>query len=148
MPLVNHLVPDCVRFLSASNKAEAIKELLDCLAGRYALPNRDEIAAALRHREDLMSTGIGLGIAVPHVRLAAVPLPMVAVGIHHAGIVDYESLDGKPVHVIVMILAGKGQHEQYIQLLADVTRTLRNEKTRHKILASVDAAEVHALLLA
>ena len=147
MSLADHFTPDCVRFLSGSNKAETIEELLNRLAERYALDNRDEVAAAIRRREELMSTGIGLGIAVPHVRLASIPRPMVAVGIHHTGVTDYESLDGKPVHVIVMILAGQGQHAAYIQLLAEITRVLKNDKTREKVLASVDCDEVHALLV-
>ena len=147
MPLKDYLAEDCVCFLSGTTKAEALSQLVHLLVERDAGVDRRELARAISRREKLMSTGIGLGIAVPHVRLPEVPRPILAVGLHRDGIPDYESLDGKPVHIVVMIAAGKGQHVAYIQLLAEITRILKNEGIRERILRAPSTAEIHKLLV-
>ena len=147
MPLKDYLTEDCICFLSGRDKVSALAELVELLVERTAVADRRELADAILRREKLMSTGIGLGIAVPHVRLPDIPNPVVAVGLHKEGILDYESLDGEPVRIVVMIAAGKGQHIAYIQLLAEITRILKNEAIRERILRTDSASEVHRLLM-
>ena len=147
MLLKDFLSEDCVRFLSGPGKTDALSQLADVLLERHTVVDRRDLVDAIGGREKLMSTGIGLGIAVPHVRLPEIPRPIVAVGLHKDGIPDYESLDGKPVHIVVMIVAGKGQHVAYIQLLAEITRVLKNETIRERILRASSTSEVHRLLV-
>lgn len=132
--------------IRGSLKREALGELLDAAMASCVISDRRELEGALLHREDLMSTGIGLGIGVPHVRLDSVAKPCVSVGIHKAGLRDYESLDGEPVKIVVLIVAGKAQHAQYIRLLATVTSLLKVATVRERLIAAKDTAEAFRIL--
>ena len=92
-------------------------------------------------------TGIGLGIGVPHVRLEGVPSLSMAVGIHPTGVDDYESLDGEPVRIIVLIVGGKKQHSDYIRLLANLVAVLKDEARRQSLLSATTTDEVYRLLV-
>jgi len=95
MSLRDILTEDCICFLNGDTKGKALSQLVDLLSQKEGHVKRSELARAVSTREQLMSTGIGLGIAVPHVRLPEISRPVVVVGLHKAGITDYESLDGR-----------------------------------------------------
>lgn len=92
--------------LESVDKDEAFEELVDVYASANPSCSRDAILACLREREDKLSTGIKPGIAVPHARTEEVTGVKGIIGISRNGI-DYDSLDGKPVHVVFMILSSK-----------------------------------------
>ncbi|MFH0964229.1 MAG: PTS sugar transporter subunit IIA [Planctomycetota bacterium] len=140
------LSPERVCFVTGNTKHEALEELIDLLAGSAAIGDRAALAQAVWHREELMSTGIGIGIAVPHVRLKGVTKTVMAVGVHRKGLTDYASIDGKPVHIIALIAAGEGQHAEYLRLLAQVVDILKDPARRASILGQNDPKEVHRLL--
>ncbi len=94
-----------------------------------------------------MSTGIGMGIGVPHVRLDSVEAPVMAVGICRNPISDYESLDGEPVRLIFMIAAGKGQHAEHIRLLANITSRLKDGRLREALMKTTDAGAFYRMLV-
>ena len=71
--------------------------------------DQKQLQDAITEREEMMSTGIGHGLAIPHVRLPGLKVPSMAVAICPSGINDYESLDGKPVYILVLIAAPQGQ---------------------------------------
>jgi len=145
--LKNVLSPDRIILMDAKNKAEALNKLIDLISTSPEVKNRDELAEAIFKREELMSTGIGLGIALPHVRLATVSDIVMAIGINRTDITDYPSLDGKPVRIICMIAAGKYQHTTYIKTLVAISPHLRTEQVRHALLQSSDAQSAANLLL-
>ena len=93
-----------------------------------------------------MSTGIGHGLAIPHVRMKDVKAAAMGVGISRSGITDYQSLDGKPVHIIVLIVAPEGQHETYIRLLAQAADVFRHEDLRRATIEAEDTAESYRIL--
>ena len=93
-----------------------------------------------------MSTGIGLGLAVPHVRLEGGDEQMVAVGLSPEGIDDYESVDKSIVRLVVMIIGGKGQHKEHISLLASIVSLFKNDAVRASILASKTEQELYSAL--
>lgn len=146
MKLSDYLRLELILFLKGSTKEECLGELVDAIIKAGRSPDRNGLAEAIFHREKLMSTGIGLGIGVPHVRLEGVSEPCVAVGIHREGLKDYESLDGQPVRIIVLIVAGKTQHSLYIRLLASVTSLLKREEIRERILNADRPEEVYEIL--
>ncbi|HPS53610.1 MAG TPA: PTS sugar transporter subunit IIA, partial [Phycisphaerae bacterium] len=120
------------------------KEVLTELATMLAEQLKYDAAAmvnAVFEREGLMSTGIGHGLAVPHVRLEGLAEPALAVSVQPAGISDYESLDSMPVAVIVLIAAPAGQHEMYIRLLAQVADVLKRDELREKVIAAATRGE-------
>ena len=136
-----------MRFLSASTKQEAVGELVARMCEVQPGFDRAQVEQAVSQREGLMSTGIGLGIGVPHVRLEGVTKLAMAVGIHPSGIRDYESLDGEPVRVVVLIVGGKEQHRDYIRLLAILVAFLKDETFRESMLGAKTPQQVYDLLV-
>jgi len=105
------------------------------------------LTQAIWERERLMSTGIGLGLAVPHVRLPSVSGVVMAVGISDQDIVDYESLDGHPVRAIFMIAARADQHATYLRLLSLVSAKMKDADLRQTLLALRDPTAFYSLLI-
>lgn len=136
-----------VRILNSSTKKEALDELIQCIAESPLITDPDEFAKGIYHREDLMSTGIGMGMAVPHVRLASIKQPVMCVGACKDGILDYESLDNEPVKYIFMIAAGKDQHEQHLKLLSSISSLFKDEKLRKMLINAKDEKEIYEVLI-
>ena len=142
-----YLEEKSILLLSSEDKKGSLSELVDIISKNSLESIKNEIEEAICKREELMSTGIGLGIAVPHIRMEIIRQPIIAVGISQKGIKDYESLDGKPVHIIVMIVAGENQHALYIKLLATITSILKDKNLRDKILEVKSPAEIFGILI-
>ena len=146
MEISQCLNPEHVLKLAGTTKAEALDELITILADPEAGIDRDQLNAAIWKREEMMSTGIGHGLAIPHVRMKGVKVAAMAVGISRSGIADYQSLDGKPVHIIVLIIAPEGQHEMYIRLLAQAADIFRHEDLRRAMIEAEDPAASYRIL--
>lgn len=131
-----------VILLKSNTKEAALKEIIET----FKLVNKDEITSNIFKREQLMSTGIGLGIAVPHVRLTTIENLMLAVGIQPNGIADYDSIDDSNVSIIFMILAGKNQHALHIKTLAAISKKFKNAVLRKKVISAKTADEVFKIL--
>jgi len=141
------LDPDRVLILDCSRKADALRILVECLGGAPEVRDPQALSEGIFRREQLMSTGIGMGIGVPHVRLDSVDDVVMCAGICRVPIVDYESLDGKPVRLIFMITAGKYQHTEYIKLLARLSSKLKDEALCNALINAVDAETFYRTLV-
>jgi PTS system nitrogen regulatory IIA component len=141
------LSPDRILFLNYSTKRDALLALADNLANAPQIKNRKELAAEILKREDLMSTAIGRGIAIPHVRLSSITDMVVSVGISRTDIIDFQSLDDEPVRLVFMIAAAYNQHAYYLQTLSYFSARLKNRDLRNAILAGETPQEVYSLLL-
>jgi PTS system nitrogen regulatory IIA component len=139
--------PDRIVFLNYSSKRDALMALAENLANAPQVKNREELAAEIIKREDLMSTAIGRGIAIPHVRLASVTDLVVSVGISRAGIVDFQALDDEPVRLLLMIAASYNQHAYYLQTLSFFSARLKNANLRNALLQAETVQEVYGLLI-
>ncbi len=148
MNVGDYLTPERVVVLSATSKEQALDQLIDRLAEGDLGVEREALSLAVWRRESLMSTGVGQGLAVPHVRMADVKRTTMAVGVSRRGIADYESLDGKPVHIIVLIVAVQGDHEGYIRLLASTTDVLKQQALREAVLEAEKPEEIFRILTA
>lgn len=147
--LARVVTPERIVFLpDGLTKKQALDAVIDVLAKSPQVKRRDELSEAIYKREGLMSTGIGLGVAVPHVRLESVSDMMMAVGISRSGVSDYDSLDGKPVHLICMLAASAGRHEAYLKFLALLSGKLKVESFRQALVSAADAASVWRILTA
>ncbi|HOQ90840.1 MAG TPA: PTS sugar transporter subunit IIA, partial [Candidatus Hydrogenedentes bacterium] len=122
-----------------STKEDTINLLVDTLAGHPSVPDIDEVRRAVFEREAVQSTGIGNGIAVPHVRLASVTEPVLVFGLSRDGI-DFQALDNEPVHVVVLFVTPASQEKAYLNLMARVMLLLRN-RSRFAMLVSCDTPE-------
>jgi PTS system nitrogen regulatory IIA component len=136
-----------VLFLKSRDKRGALIELIDCLAGAPQVKSRDELEREIVSREELMSTGIGHGIAIPHVRIPSVTDLVGAVGVSREGIPDYQSLDSEPVRIVIMLAGAYDQHAKYLKALAYISAKLKNEGIRNTLVHSKDAREVYDLLI-
>ena len=103
---------NCLIFKNNS-KEEILNGLLENLKATGKIRDIEALKKELFFREDLMSTGVGLGIAIPHVRFYETSEPVIAVGIQARGIADYQSIDGEMVKIVIMIVVGKEQHKQH-----------------------------------
>jgi PTS system nitrogen regulatory IIA component len=141
------LSPDRVRLMSEANKEPALKLMVEVLARSPRIKDREQLEQAVFQREDLMSTGIGFGVAVPHVRLGSVSDLVMAVGVSDREIVDYDSLDGNPVRIICMVAAGLNQHAEYIRCLAAVSTRLKDAAVREGVLSATSEQVVFDMLV-
>lgn len=141
------LAPQRVLVLDTATKAGALRALADCLGTAPEIEDLDALREGIFYREGLMSTGIGMGIAVPHVRLASVSGPVMAAGICRTPLADYESLDGVPVHLIFMIAAGKFQHTEHLRLLSSLSLRLKSESLREALIAAPDTLTFYHTLI-
>lgn len=142
IPIASILSKERIAFVEATTKEGAFVQLVDLIDTSSQIHNKDELFDQLMQREALMSTGIGLGIGVPHVRLNSVDDLVVAFGICREPIVDYVSIDDEPIRLIAMIAVNAGQHAKHIRALSAVTGILKDKAIRTAILAaeSTDAA--------
>ncbi|MBI4951917.1 MAG: cation:proton antiporter [Myxococcales bacterium] len=129
---VDYLHPKAfVHRLAGTTPEAAIRELSLVLAGALGR-DADTIAAAVLEREAMMPTGLELGLAVPHARIAEVSAPAIAVGLSEHG-VSFETVDGSSVTVVILVLTPPGADEAQLEILADIARTLRIDSVRASI---------------
>ena len=141
------LKPERTVLLHSTTKEAALNQLIDLCTDIPNLSNRAELADAVFKREQLMSTGIGLSIAVPHVRLNSIHEINVAFGVNESGIKDYDSLDNIPVRIIVLIVAGRDQHTDYIQTLSRISRLLKNPLIRERLFEAKSSSEIYKIVI-
>jgi mannitol/fructose-specific phosphotransferase system IIA component (Ntr-type) len=129
--------------MAATDRWTAIEEIVTQLVRDEHLDasHRDEAVAALRHREETMSTGIGFGIAIPHASCDAVSEVVACFGRSNEGI-DFESLDGKPVHFIVLFLVPKDQFQTHLRTLAAIAKFLNDPAVRKELGEATDAKSI------
>ena len=143
MKIKSVLSEDNVLFIDSETKEDALNLLIDQISKGLSVGDKKEITEGIFHREALMSTGIGLGIAVPHVRLSSLNHISMVAALHKNGIEDYGSIDGKGVNFIFMIVAGKDQHSEHIKLLSAISRTLKDETLRNELFNAVSTQEFY-----
>jgi len=147
IPIAEFLHPCRTVDLVASTKPEALIEICRVLEGCAHVADPAAFERAVLDREDAMSTGIGLGIAVPHAKIPSVRDFVVSLGRSRAGI-EFNSLDGKPVHLVVLIAGPDGRQGRYLQLLAGITLRLKREEVRKALLAAPTAKDMIPILSA
>ncbi len=145
--LARVLVPQRVLILDSKTKKDALLALADCLGSAAEVKDRDALVQGIFYREELMSTGIGMGIGVPHVRLTSVTRPVMSAGLSRNPITDYQSLDGIPIHLIFMIAAGQNQHAEYLRLLSSLSLKLKDEKLRNSLISAPDTETFYHTLV-
>lgn len=140
------LTPERVLLLEQGTKSEILTQLVDALATSPNVRNRDKLLEGIFEREKLMSTGIGFGVGVPHVRIDSVSDLVMAVAVCKQPVTDYASLDESPVQIICMLAARADQHTKYIRMLSAISSRLKDSASREEIIASSDPEAVCRLL--
>jgi PTS system nitrogen regulatory IIA component len=133
--------------LTSDDKTDVIRELVESLAqsGAIAPDQVAGIVAAIMKREDLGSTGIGRGVAVPHTKHASVEKLVGTVGLSAAG-VDFNSLDGDKVHLLFLLVSPPDRPGDHLRALENISRQLRDDSFCRFLKQSRTAQDVHQLL--
>lgn len=142
MKIMDFLDPKSIILsLKEKDKKGIIKELIDILAQNRRVKDKEEAFKSVMEREKLGSTGVGLGIAIPHGRTSAVDKLVGALGISKEG-VDFESLDGEPVHFVFLILSPLDATGDYLRAISRVARFFKDKFFREalKNVSSVEEA--------
>jgi nitrogen PTS system EIIA component len=132
--------------LSARNKDEALEELADTIIHGGIHLNSSSVVDILKKRENLGSTGIGEGVAIPHGKISDIDDIIIAFGKSTEGIA-YDSIDGKPVHLLFLLLAPENTASQHLKILANISRMLKEINFREKLLKTESHSDLYAIIL-
>ena len=129
----DYLDPRMIAFLDVNTRDEAIKTLVDMIYDAGKLQNKTAFYNAIIEREKIVSTGIGMGTAIPHAKLAEYDDFFIAVGILRKGL-DWNALDGSPVRLIFLIGGPDDKQTEYLQILSNLTQAIKDDRIRKKML--------------
>ena len=145
--ICNILSPDRIVYINQSTKRDALVELAANLSTAPQVKFAQELETEILKREELMSTAIGRGIAIPHVRLSSVTDLVMSVGICKSPVIDFQTIDDVPVQLLIMIAAAYNQHSYYLQTLSFLSSKLKNAELRDALLKSTDPEAAYKLLI-
>jgi mannitol/fructose-specific phosphotransferase system IIA component (Ntr-type) len=148
MKLSDFVVTDAIVVdLQATTKEAAIREIIGSLlaAGCLAESDQESVIRAILNREELGSTGIGQGVAIPHCKLNDLRQSLVAVGLVPEG-VEFGAVDGQPVKVFFLVVSPGGSPAQHLQALAAISRWIKADGNAGRLLGLHDATRVYDLL--
>ncbi len=143
----NILSPDRVVFISHRSKHDALVQLADVLSTAPQVKNANELRGEILKREELMSTAIGRGIAIPHVRLSSVTDLVMAVGICRNPVDDFHAIDDMPVDLLFMIAAAYNQHSYYLKTISYFSSKLKRQELRDELRTSQSERDAYNLLV-
>lgn len=131
--------------LEATDAREVIAILAREMAAAGVAVEAGELERRLLEREELGSTGIGSGVAIPHCKLPRLDDPVLAVGITRRGI-DYGAVDDKPVRIFFVLISPEGTPAEHLRVLADISRWVRSDSNVAAILEQRDRERIYELL--
>lgn len=131
--------------LEPTPKPQVVRGLIQRLAQKRPEIQVESVVASILKRESLASTGLGDGIAIPHGRVSGLPRPMAAIGRSTAGI-DFQSLDGKPVHLLFLILTPVHDEGIHVHILGKISRLLASDYLRERLLHAKTPEEAMEVL--
>jgi len=145
MKITEFLGPDAViPELSAKDKPGILRELAGPLASHMPVP-AERIHAMLAEREEIGTTGIGEGVAIPHGKLSGVPRLTASFGVSHGG-VDFQAIDGKPTQLFFALIAPENSAGLHLKALARISRLFKSPAFREAILKAQGAEAIYNLI--
>lgn len=144
LKISKYLNPKLMTFIHSTERNDALKELVELLDMQKKLEDKDAFYQAILEREKIVSTGIGMGVAVPHAKLADYDTFFIAVGISSQPIA-WDSIDSLPVRLIFMIGGPDDKQTEYLQLLSRLTLAIKDSDRRKKMLQLNNPKDMMAL---
>lgn len=141
MKLLEYTDRRFIKHIAAAERYAAIEELAGVFRNSGICTDVDKLIAALKEREDIMTTGIGFEIAVPHAKVKEVQKIAFAVGISRQGI-DFDAIDKKPARLMILVAAGEMQHMEYLRLLSRIMTLLKKEDAKEQIISAASTDEI------
>ena len=148
MNLLDLMTAECIRApLEADDKRGVIDELVDLLAAQGKVSDAASLKDAVWTREQTRTTGIGQGLAIPHGKCAGLDSLAMAIG-KPAAPMDFESIDGQPVRLVVLLASPPDRTSDHIQALARISKLMTMEDFRRKVYEAETSDEIFELLKA
>jgi nitrogen PTS system EIIA component len=138
----NYLKARLVVFLEASTRNEAINALIDRLDAEKILLDRKIFQKAIFEREELVSTGIGLGVAIPHAKLKGFKDFFICIGIQQKKGIEWNAIDKAPVRLIFLIGGPDHRQSEYLRILSQLTMAIKDPNLRKTLMGASNAQEV------
>lgn len=135
-----YLHQDAILQLKGTTKKNVLEEIIAYATTRCTLSD-SQLRELVWKREKMMTTGVGNGLALPHVRVVDFPSPLVIVGVCTTPIADYKTLDGAPVELIVFLAADEKEQEAYLKILGSMSCKLKNKEIVASVIAAGDDKE-------
>ena len=131
--------------LRGNGKEEVLAELTDSLVSAYPALQRDEVIRVLLEREQLGSTGIGDGVAIPHGKLKKLDRQLIAFGLSRKG-VEFDAMDGKPAKLFFLLIAPEDAVGIHLKTLARISKLLKTSMVRERLQAAADRQQIHRII--
>lgn len=142
--IYNYLNPNLILLLNAKSSDEALHLIIHHLHQQGKVEDEKQFYQAIVDREKIVSTGIGMGVAIPHAKLANCDDFFICIAILKQGL-EWKALDGAPVRLIFMIGGPDDKQTEYLQILSKLTHIIKDEQIRKKMLtlnSPIDIMEI------
>ncbi len=130
--------------LKGQNKEDVINELIDLFKDDVRINDIEKVRSAVLEREKIMSTGVGKGFAIPHGKTNAVNEIIAAFGKTKRDI-DYDALDGQPVHLVFLLVGKDNLVSTHIKLLSRISRMMNKDEFRQKLIDANNNEEIYEI---
>ena len=130
--------------IASKTKEGVLRELVHVLAQAGKQVNEDRMIEILLERENLGSTGIGEGVAIPHGKSKEVDKILASFGRSLPG-VDFQSLDGKPTHLFFLLIAPENSAGMHLKILAQISRLMKDPAFRKRLIKARSVEEIHSI---
>lgn len=140
------LSPARIHLTRETRKDAVLEFLIQQLGASGEVGDFEALHSAIFMREGLMSTGIGLGVGVPHARISSVRRMIMSVAVNEQPLEDYESIDGQPVRIVFMVAGRPDQQSKYVRLLAVLSRIVKSEEYRSQLLGAPSPEDVYRII--
>lgn len=131
--------------LKAITKEDVIEELVDLVSTSNMVKDRDELLADIKERENLVTTGVGYGVAFPHAKTKATKGIVIAFGRSSSGI-SFDAMDHKPVYLFFLIAAPEDAIGAHLNVMAHLSYLMKSEQNRETLMKAVSPGDVMALM--
>lgn len=138
LDIEKYLHPELVSFFKANDRDEAIAHLVQLYKERGILPELEPFLTKVREREKIVSTGIGMSVAIPHAKLPLFQDFYIAIGVLERG-VNWSAIDGHPVRLVFLIGGPENKQSEYLKILSHLTNLIKSEALRKKMLTANSA---------
>lgn len=142
MSLRDYIDPELILFLDVPDQNLGITTLVDMLDKKNKLLDKETFFQAILDREEIVSTGIGIGVAIPHAKMSEYNEFFIAIGLQKGKGIEWKALDGLPVRVVFMIGGPEDKQTEYLNILSMITTAVKNEKWRSSLFNAKTVKEV------
>ena len=134
-----YLNPKLISFFKAEDRDDAIRHLVTLCKQKGKIEETESFLAKVQEREKIVSTGIGMSVAIPHAKLNHFKDFFICIGVLEKGI-NWHSLDGHPVRLVFLIGGPDNKQSEYLKILSSLTNLLKSETLRKKMLTTNSSA--------